>query len=58
MINENDVRYLKGKNCRGCSNRCSLLNPGCNRSRAYIEEVLRKLNEKENIKSFDNISLF
>ena len=37
--------YLKTKNCRGCSNRCPLNDPGCGRSKVFIEEVIEKFEQ-------------
>jgi len=38
--------YLKLKNCRGCSNRCSLNDPMCGRSSIFIEEAIEKYEKK------------
>ncbi len=46
-------KHLIKANCRGCGNRCSLANPGCNRSRTFIEEAIEKIN-RENKKDENN----
>ena len=53
-------KILKNKNCRGCSNRCSLNEPGCNRSKIYIDEEIKKYEETNNKSNdlFDNYKLF
>lgn len=38
--------YLKSKNCRGCSNRCALDNPECNRSKLWIKEAIEEWKTK------------
>jgi len=40
-------KYLKNKNCRGCSNRCPLDNPNCNRSKIFIIEEMEKYNKNK-----------
>lgn len=43
-MKEDEIKKkLKNMNCRGCSNRCSLDNPGCNRSKVFIDEAIEKL---------------
>ena len=37
--------YLKTKNCRGCSNQCPLNDPGCGRSRIFINDAKQKFEE-------------
>ena len=51
---------IKNMNCRGCSNRCSLANPGCNRSKIYIDEAIEKINRENGKDENDwvNIKLF
>lgn len=39
--------YLKKFNCRGCGNRCPLHDPGCGRSKVYINEALEKRNNNK-----------
>lgn len=39
--------YLRTKNCRGCSNRCPLDDPGCGRSKIFIEEALQKFDKEK-----------
>ena len=38
---------LKTKTCRGCSNRCTLDEPMCNRSKIWIKEVMEEINNKK-----------
>ncbi|MBR2704722.1 MAG: hypothetical protein IKE91_04560 [Clostridia bacterium] len=64
MNSEEINKKLKNINCRGCSNRCSLASPGCNRSKIYIDEAIKNL-EEENKKqndsennTWENIKLF
>lgn len=60
-MKENEIKkIIKNKNCRGCSNRCSLLSPGCNRSKVYIEDELKKFEDKSSgsDESWVNLKLF
>lgn len=41
--------YLKGKNCRGCSNHCPLTDPNCGRSKIFINEAIKKFEEEEKL---------
>jgi hypothetical protein len=34
--------YLKNQTCRGCGNRCSLIEPNCGRSRIFIQDAYEK----------------
>lgn len=47
-MKEEFEEYLKTKNCRGCSNRCPLNDPGCGRSKIFIQEALEKFEEEQN----------
>lgn len=38
--------YLKTKNCRGCSNRCALDDPECNRSKLWIKDAMEEWERK------------
>lgn len=63
MTEKEIEKILKNKNCKGCSNRCSLLNPGCNRSKIFIDDEIKKYennNQKKNESNdiFDNYRLF
>ncbi|MCI8308891.1 MAG: hypothetical protein HFJ45_01450 [Clostridia bacterium] len=40
--------YLKTKNCRGCSNMCPLNDPGCGRSKIFIDDAIRKFDGGDN----------
>lgn len=42
---QNKQEYLKQFTCRGCYNHCSLDNPGCGRSKIWINEALEKYEE-------------
>lgn len=53
MDNKELQEYLKTKNCRGCNNRCPLNDPGCGRSKIFIQEAIEKL-ESNN----DNFSIW
>lgn len=44
--------YLSKLTCRGCYNHCPLNNPGCGKSKIWINEAIEKLNNKE--KRIDN----
>ena len=60
-MNSDEInKILKNKNCNGCSNRCSLANPGCNRSKIFIEEAIEKINRKnkKDENNWVNIKLF
>ena len=44
-INETEQElkeYLREHTCRGCYNHCTLDNPGCGKSRMWIDEVIEK----------------
>lgn len=60
MADNDFYKILKNKNCRGCSNRCSLLYPGCNRSKIYIDEERKKYEgNKNNLNDlWENFRLF
>ena len=60
-MKEDEIKKnLKNMNCRGCSNRCSLANPGCNRSKVFIDEAIEKINKENKDEENDwiNIKLF
>lgn len=45
---EQDLKeYLSKLTCRGCYNHCSLDNPGCARSKIWINEAIEKYNEQK-----------
>lgn len=48
--NEEFEKYLNHKTCRGCGNRCLLLEPNCNRSKIFIKDEYDKftLTQKNN----------
>lgn len=45
LIDDKFEEYLKNKNCRGCSNRCTLDDPMCNRSKLWIAEAEKEWND-------------
>ena len=60
-MKEDEIKKkLKNMNCRGYSNRCSLANPGCNRSKVFIDEAIEKLKKvnKNDENDWINIKLF
>lgn len=45
---EQDLKeYLSKLTCRGCYNHCPLDNPGCARSKIWINEAIEKYNEQK-----------
>lgn len=45
---EQDLKeYLSKLTCRGCFNHCNLDNPGCGRSKIWINEAIEKYNEEK-----------
>lgn len=42
---ENIKEFLKKFQCKGCYNHCPLSNPNCNKSKIFIKEILKKLEE-------------
>ena len=40
--------YLSKFTCRGCYNHCSLDNPGCGRSKVWINVAIEKCGGEEN----------
>ncbi len=66
MDREELNKKLMNMNCRGCSNRCCLASPGCNRSKIYIDEAIEKFKLEEEHKNqndnennlWENIKLF
>lgn len=60
-MKEDEIKKkLTNMNCRGCSNKCSLASPGCNRSKVFIDEAIKKINQENEKDENDwvNIKLF
>lgn len=49
LDNEEFEKYLEHKTCRGCSNRCLLVDPNCNRSKIFIEDEYEKFVKERKI---------